>query len=471
MLPNNVTGISIPVARTIYVSFIPSVIHYLSPALIQIPKSSLQPLELFQNKIMRVILGCPLSIQVANMQAEHNLPPIVDRITSIVTRLTAKCLHSPKLAPHYSQVIRRAITRAPRFPALQAGGKLLVKTVSIVLCGLDAVIPVEEDVPHSPPWLMPVPEVHFTPTSTAAHPALQRQLTLETISTVSSSFPVPCLLYSDGSLQSDGRAGCAVFSEDMDAPPEGWVGRRLLAYSSSTFCELSRLFDAVSLMCQHGLSGVVVCDSQSALQALSSTRSTLSIVVTRILSYLALGHDHSLNIKFVWIPSHIGLSHSDRVDALAKEACSLPPPAEVVAPSFSCILSRICADAAHSIDHLKDQQRIESVTIRHYDTFRFQRYKYRRRGVMVRRHNVVFARLRLGYRPVWQVAGQVDVPLFSCHLCGIPEGNSLDHYCLHCPEVDGLLPRDLSLLYICWHLLNEDHLDVLLARCPRFGGC
>ncbi|MPC67311.1 hypothetical protein E2C01_061484 [Portunus trituberculatus] len=219
----------------------------------------------------------------------------------------------------YSQVIRRAITRPPHFPALQAGGKLLIKTVSTILCGLDAVIPVEEDVPHPPPWLTPVPDVHFTPTSTAAHPALQQQLALETISTMSSSFPVLCLLYTDGSLQSDGRAGCAVFSEDMNVPPGGW---------------------------------------------------------------------------------------------------------------------------------------------------------YRRRGVMVRRHNVVSARLRLGYRPVWQVAGQVDVPLFpSCHLCGIPKGNSLDHYCLHCPEVDGLLPRGLSLLDVCRHLLNEDNLDVLLARCPCFGGC
>ena len=224
-------------------------------------------------------------------------------------------------------------------------------------------------------------------------------------------------------------------------------------------------------MCQRGLSGVVICDSQSALRAMSGTRSVLSTVVNRILSCLALGHDRSLNIKFVWVPSHIGLSHSDRVDGLAKAACSLPPPPDVVAPSFTCILSRIHAAAVHSIDHSRDQQRNESVTIRHYDAFRFQRYKYRRRGVMVRRHNVVSARLRLGYRPVWQVAGQADVPQFSsCHLCGVPDGNTLAHYCLHCPEVAGLLPRGLSLLDVCRHLLTADHLDVVLTRCPRFGG-
>ena len=201
-LTNNSTGISIPVARTSYVTFIRSVIDYLSPALIQLPKSSLQPLETFQKKAMRVILGCSLSTRVVNMQAELNISPIIDRITYIMTRLTAKCLHSPRLAPHYGRVVRRAVIEQPqRIPSpLQHGSKRLIKTICTNLQGLATVIPEEEDVPGPPPWMLPAPDVHYTPTSTAAHPALQQQRALETITTVSSFLPVSRFIYTDGSV-------------------------------------------------------------------------------------------------------------------------------------------------------------------------------------------------------------------------------------------------------------------------------
>ncbi|MPC88856.1 hypothetical protein E2C01_083777 [Portunus trituberculatus] len=64
---------------------------------------------------------------------------------------------------------------------------------------------------------------------------------------------------------------------------------------------------------------------------------------------------------------------------------------------------------------------VHSVSIQHYDAFRHHHYKYRRRGLIVRRHNVVAARLRLGYRPLWQVAGLEDEPHFtSCLLYHSP---------------------------------------------------
>jgi len=59
-LTNNAAGVSIPVARNIYTAFIRSVVDYLSPALSQLSRTVLDPLENFQNKIMRCILGCPI---------------------------------------------------------------------------------------------------------------------------------------------------------------------------------------------------------------------------------------------------------------------------------------------------------------------------------------------------------------------------------------------------------------------------
>ncbi|MPC32111.1 hypothetical protein E2C01_025416 [Portunus trituberculatus] len=75
--------------------------------------------------------------------------------------------------------------------------------------------------------------------------------------------------------------------------------------------------------------------------------------------------------------------------------CDLPAGGLVPSPSLSCCLKTVHAAALLDTSHRRDQQRPSSVSIHNYDAFCHHRYKYRRRGLMVRRHNVVSARLRL----------------------------------------------------------------------------
>ncbi|KAG0718482.1 hypothetical protein GWK47_052363 [Chionoecetes opilio] len=228
---------------------------------------------------------------------------------------------------------------------------------------LNVTVPEEVFVPGPPPWLAPVPVVHYTPTSKAALPVLQRQLALEAIEAASSSVPVSHRVYTDGSLH-------------------------------------------------------------------------------------------------------------DTVGGMAKAACGLPPNGNGPSPSLLCYRARLRSDALLSTARSRDTQRGDSVSIQHYDVIRAHSYKYRHRGLIVRWHNVVSARLRLGYRPVWQVAGMAEEPNFtSCQLCDAPSSNTLAHYCLHCHVVRDMLPRVLPLTEICRFLLVHDNLDTILVRHPRFGGC
>lgn len=89
-------------------------------------------------------------------------------------------------------------------------------------------------------------------------------------------FPIPATyhLYTDRSLQLNGSEGCAVQSPDIDPPEGGWVSRTLPSASSSMYCELQALLLVVTLLCQRRLNGVVMCESQSALQAVSSPQPT-----------------------------------------------------------------------------------------------------------------------------------------------------------------------------------------------------
>lgn len=139
---------------------------------------------------------------------------------------------------------------------------------------------------------------------------------------------------------------------------------------------------------------------------------------------------------------------------------------------FRCY-KHILFSAIHALTVTRrDAECANSVSIQHYDNLIDVPHKYRRHGLMVRRHNVVSVRLRLGYRPIWQISQAEDMPHFStCRLCHLVNANTLQHYCLACPAVRNLLPQDQDLISVCKYLLQDDHLDLILMRYQYLGGC
>ncbi|MPC91454.1 hypothetical protein E2C01_086492 [Portunus trituberculatus] len=77
---------------------------------------------------------------------------------------------------------------------------------SSVFRSLNLDVPIADVPPGPPPWLLPIPEVTYTPTSKSDLPSLQRQLALQHVETVTSGVAPPCRIYTDGSLQPDGAA-------------------------------------------------------------------------------------------------------------------------------------------------------------------------------------------------------------------------------------------------------------------------
>ncbi len=86
---------------------------------------------------MRVILGCPMSTRIVDIQCELRLPPLVEIIYSNVTRLTVKCLHFPHLSPHYSQLIKMSLGPALPVPPILPAGRALIRSVSSLMGSLD----------------------------------------------------------------------------------------------------------------------------------------------------------------------------------------------------------------------------------------------------------------------------------------------------------------------------------------------
>ncbi len=142
-------------------------------------------------------------------------------------------------------------------------------------------------------------------------------------------------------------------------PPVGdeWLGRRLPDSSSSTFCELHGILDAVTLLVRQRKNGIIICDSQSALHALSSLGASCGRVVRNILCQLAAARDSSLALSFVWTPSHIGLAGNDMADRLAKAACTLALNDEDPVASLRCPRKTIYAAALTKMMRRRDAER------------------------------------------------------------------------------------------------------------------
>lgn len=109
------------------------------------------------------------------------------------------------------------------------------------------------------------------------------------------------------------------------------------------------------------------------------------------------------------------LTAKEKVDvSLRLHACGLDLSHVTAIPYLRCYRNIIKSDAHIAIVCRRNAERVSSVSIRYYDNFlTFLTSKfchtYRCHGLKIRGQNLVIARLRLGYRPVWQVAQAEDL--------------------------------------------------------------
>ena len=108
-ISNTYVGASLRVLRLMYISLVRSMIDYTSPVLSLLSPSALKPLEIVQNKAMRIILVCSRTAKVLVMRRELDLQSIHSRITQINTILGIRLLQLlPK--PQITHALSNEIT-------------------------------------------------------------------------------------------------------------------------------------------------------------------------------------------------------------------------------------------------------------------------------------------------------------------------------------------------------------------------
>ncbi|KJV98876.1 RNase H family protein [Rickettsia amblyommatis str. Darkwater] len=131
-------------------------------------------------------------------------------------------------------------------------------------------------------------------------------------------------VYTDGAKTSS-FVGCAVYSERFSKV------QRLDCVASIFTAELYAVSMAIECIINRKiLRAVLFVDSQSVILAVCSLKDTKNMLVQQIQYKLNTALHGGQNIKFCWVPSHIGIQGNEEADKLAGSAGNLPQ-------SLSCL--------------------------------------------------------------------------------------------------------------------------------------
>ncbi|XP_070387396.1 uncharacterized protein [Dermacentor albipictus] len=126
------------------------------------------------------------------------------------------------------------------------------------------------------------------------------------------------LVYTDGSVSSDGSAAAACTAPDISASRQC----RLRFPASSTVAQLAAIDLAADLLQQCGVSSAaILSDLRAALCILRKDCAGLPLL-QRVGSKLRHLVNQGCDLALQWVPAHIGLPGNQAADALVKQALS-----------------------------------------------------------------------------------------------------------------------------------------------------
>lgn len=242
--------------------------------------------------------------------------------------------------------------------------------------------------------------------------------------------------YTDGSVDpTSGRSGAAFVTGGVERM---W---RTPDHCSTLQTELVAILHALQhALSRHETTMVILCDSQTALQALQQQlqpRDNVRLTTTILSSLHQLAH-RGKQVRLHWIPSHVGLRGNDAADEAAKRAAQAPTVTwGDVCPSLQQVKAharREVASRAH-----RHHQRLEASKRQAAWYAAATRYLPLDPSLQwPRSDGVRLQRLRLGYCTREELDQRfVDR---ECELCGTHTREPLIHHILSCPATDHLRP-------------------------------
>ena len=280
-----------------------------------------------------------------------------------------------------------------------------------------------------PPWASRHYRVVLPPHNPKqAHPSILKQEAYARISRLRSASSR--LYYTDGSAESDGKAGAAFVTTGVT------VSHRLPDQSSAFQAELVAILYALQHASTSPVANVhVLSDSISALQAISSLRKTDNItLLSSIQDHLVILHRLNSTVTLHWVPGHVGVKGNEDADKAARAGCALPAPTVHVPRSLHSIkvaVHKATTAATASLLVLAVEDGSQAAAWYSIATATNRLLPNTIPPAVSRDIH----RLRLGFPCIAQVLGENPEP---CRHCLMEPPTPLIHYCLECPAMSSL---------------------------------
>ena len=463
-------GANIRIVKTMYLGCIRSLIDYHAPALVIRDGKGVDKLEKMQNKALRIILGCPMSTKVLNMRKELGIPSVKDRIIEVNLMIALRLLRGDP-----DNIVSLKLLECMNHGTTES--KWIQTTAThMKMFGLDHLYKVETQQRFLPPWRT-VPFDITIPTYPPKKLIIQsiylqhtaKLRALEHIHTLQTDDNITQTIYTDGSLNTAcGRAGSAI----VVTQPDGNIiekGVRINNWASTLQTELVAILTAIKFIETTVTDSLIITDSLSSLLALGTLDSGCHDLVSEARHKYACLVDRGVRVKLLWIPSHIGLIKHDRVDALAKLASNKDTVEYNLGLSKRTLKTVIRKELIDEFDASRQVQTGTSRSIVYHDEMYQVKHVYGASNKITRLQDVVTARLRLGYKYLWQYVPQADVNKTKCKVCGHTYGHTLEHYVLDCVKIEPF--RDRSKHTVCemaQHFISNGKIADILRLYPLF---
>ena len=223
--------------------------------------------------------------------------------------------------------------------------------------------------------------------------------------------------------------------------------------SLSLYAELYGILKAVEKIASMKKgSFTILCDSKSVLQGLGVFNSANPLFL-KILEWLYIIERRGIEVKFCWVPAHVGIHGNEEADKLAKQAAKdlLPGRYPLLCNDFYPQIRLVTLNSWQDRWSNLSSNKMKEVTSV------ISPWKY---GNMPRKWETVLCRLRIGHTRLTQKYLMPGDPQPYCDDCLVPL--TVRHLLVECPSLGDLRRRCLSEAlgwdgnYILAKILGED---------------
>lgn len=295
---------------TVYTSLIRSKLDYGSPVYSSAKSSVLLTLDSVHHQGIRLATGAFKSSPKLSLCVDSGLPPLTIRRQQLISSYLSQLILNPN-NPSYNLIFYphhvRSYEDKPRSPA-----PLGIRQRNFIRTLTETIQYAPPTTSSFPPWLYPHPVIDvrlrkYSKKNTPPHE------TITAFRAILEEDPTSEVIYTDGSKQGE-NVGLSVVKGDE-------IYKYKLPPITSIFtAEMQAIAVALYRAIESRHESFLICsDSYSSITCLKNLyKDNLSLL--KIRTYLVTLERQQKRIRFLWVPSHIGIKGNEVADKAAKEA-------------------------------------------------------------------------------------------------------------------------------------------------------